>query len=235
MSSFLDHYKEIYGHVFLLEFGGLEFIFRPLTRKEYKRITEQVYEDEFQAEEVICATATLHPEGYDFAGNGLAGIVKALSQRIIEVSGYATPDQQTQMLDHYRYEMNRFDTQAETIIALVFPGTTPEEMQDWTQEKLINRLARAEWVMRTIWGMPFEFGARQEEDPDAPQEEPKTLKEMGDEIREQGGDPMMALSHLYRQKPDKNYVQFPLLGGTKLFQNEEVLTNVREQIQRLPD
>lgn len=234
MSTTLDYYKELYGNVFLMEVGGKEFVFRPLTRKEYRQLTERRYENTYESEEAICATATLHPENYDFAESGMAGIVGPLCERIIQVSGRATPEQSAEMLDYYRYTMNEFDAQAETVIALVFPGTTPEEMQDWTQEKLVSRLARAEWVMKTIWNMPFEFGAKAEES-EGPEEEPPTLREMGEEVREHGGDPMFELSHLIKTKAERNYMKFPFIGGVDLYKNEEVLENVRKQIQGLPE
>ena len=236
MSTLLDEYKERYGDVYLMDVKGREFIFRPLTRKEYQQITryneEGRYHNEYHAEEVICAVATVYPENYDFS-QGLAGVVKPLSQRIIEVSGYADPEQTFETLNHYRHDMQRFDNQAVAVISLVFQGTREEEINEWTQQQFLRKLSQAEWIMKYVWNLPFEFTRKGQEE--GPETEPPTIKEMGDEIREQGGDPMMELSGLYRKRPDAGYVQFPIIGGTKLFQNEEVLNNVREQIQRLPD
>lgn len=235
MNALLREYKDRYDNVFSAEIKDQQFIFRELTRKEYKRITEDTYGNDYGLEEAICTAAVLHPEGYDFAMRGRAGTTKTLAAEIIGVSGFAYPEQQAEMLEYYRGDMVNFDSQAETVIQLVFPHTTEEEMQDWTQEKLMKRLARAEWVMKEIWQMPFEFAKRNQSKDDEPTPELPTLQEVGSEIREQGGDPMLVLKDQIVKKKDHNYVQFPIIGGTKLLENEEVLERVRKQIQGLPE
>lgn len=232
MDALLKQFKEQYDNVFSADIKDQQFIFRELTRKEYKSIVDDPYLDDYALEETICKTAMLYPDNYDFSTRGRAGIAKALAAEITVVSGFAHPEQQVQMLDYYRQDMASFDSQAETIIQLVFPNVTEKEMQNWTQEHLMKYLARAEWVMREIWQMPFEFARRDSNENDKTEEvEPPSIEEIGTEIRAQGGDPMLVLKDQLIQKKDYNYVQFPLIGGTKLLGNEEVLGYVRQQIQ----
>lgn len=229
MNALLREYKDKYTNVFAADIKDQQFIFRELTRKEYKRIIEET--DGYTLEEAICTTAVLYPEAYDFSFTGGAGISKTLAIEIISMSGFTNTEQQVEMLNHYRADMGNFESQAETVIQLVFPSVTEEQMENWTQEVLMKRLARAEWIMQTMWKMDYEF-ARQEVSEGEEQEAP-TLKEIGAEIREQGGDPMVIMRDSILTKQDAGYVAFPIIGGTKLLKNEEVLNNVREQIQRL--
>lgn len=235
MDALLQAYKDQYPNVFAIDIKDQQFILRELTRKEYKRIVDRTYGNDYGLEEMICQTAVLYPEGYDFTIKGRAGFAKTLAAEVIAISGFAHPDQQVEILDYYRADMMNLDSQAETVIQLVFPGVSEEEMQDWTQEMFMRRLARAEWVMREIWGMPHTFARRDQAQEGEPEVEPPTLKEIGTEIREQGGDPMFALKDMIVKKRDAGYVQFPIIGGTKLLENEEVLGYVREQIQRLSE
>jgi hypothetical protein len=235
MDALLKKYKDEYGNVFAADIKDQQFIFRELTRKEYKRIVEDTYGNNYEWEEAICSTVVLYPEEYDFYLRGRAGMTKTLAEEIVAISGFSHPDQQAEMLQYYRSDMINFDSQAETVIQLVFPNTTEEEMENWTQEKLMKRLARAEWVMKEIWQMPFEFSKRNESEEDEEQETATpTIAEIGAEIREQGGDPMLTLKDSIMRKHDHNYVPFPIIGGTKLLGNEEGLKRVREQIQGLP-
>lgn len=234
MEALLQHLKDVYGNVYAVEVKDQLFFFRELSRKEYKQITEQVYRDDYQLEEAICEKAIVYPEEYDFQKRARAGTVKLLSTQIVTASGFAHQSQHVQMLEHYRYDMNNFDAQAETVIGLVFPNISEEEMADWTQERFMKKLARAEWVMKTIWGMPYEFGSQQPSEEDELAPEPPTIQEIGAELRQEGIDPMVALRESILSKRDHNYVNFPVIGGTKLLGNEEVLGNVRKQIQGLP-
>lgn len=235
MNALLRQFKDQYENVFAANFKDQQFIFRELTRKEYRRIVDETFGDTYTYEETICQTAVLYPEDYDFSVRGRAGLAKTLAVEIVETSGFGHPDQQIQMLNYFRSDMQNFDSQAETVIQLVFPNISEDEMQDWTQEKLMRRLARAEWVMKEIWQMPFEFAKRDEVDPNAPPPEPPSIMEVAQSIRDQGGDPMFVLKDQIMSPRDKDYVAFPLIGGTKLFKNEEVLENVRKQIQGIPE
>lgn len=120
-----------------------------------------------------------------------------------------------------------FFAQAEVYITQAFPNITFEQMHNWNMNEFMKNLARAEWALTTLRGVPPLFTLKEEEEPqEAPPEE--TLKEMGDRIRQDGLDPMTELSHLFK-KPSK-IAPFPFIGGTKLLRNEEALRHVRKQI-----
>jgi hypothetical protein len=193
------------------------------------------FPSQYEAEEALCAAGTLYPENYPFHERGKAGVAKRLSQEILNVSAVNDSSQLQQLLNQHRHGMQEFENQAETVIRLVFPNTTDDEMQNWTVNQFMKKLAQAEFVMKDIWGMPFEFASEKEEEQDDTEERPPTMKEIGDDIREQGGDPMIVLQDRLVRKRDEGYVPFPLIGGTKLLQNEEALENVRQQLQELPE
>lgn len=231
IDELLYQLKEKYGNVYAALIGDQTFFFRELTRKEYRFLISMPYASEYELEEAICQTAVVYPEEYDFSMHGRAGIVKTLSVQILAASGFASPSQTIEMLEQHRQSMKQFESQAETLVSLVF-HIRPEEMADWTQDTFLQYVARAEWVMQNIWKMDYAFVEQKEEGEEKAQ---PTLEEMAAEIREAGGDPMIELRHLIVHKKDKDYVPFPLIAGTKLLENEEVLERVREQIQGLPD
>ena len=65
--NLLTHYKDLYnGHKILyLRFLDMDFIFRSLTRKEYKYLLQSGL-SQMDMEDSICNTACLYPEDYDF-------------------------------------------------------------------------------------------------------------------------------------------------------------------------
>lgn len=231
IDELLYQLKEKYGNVYAALIGDQTFFFRELTRKEYRLLTSLPYANEYELEEAICQTAVVYPEGYDFSVHGRAGVVKTLSVQILVASGFANPGQTVEMLEQHRQSMQQFESQAETLVSLVF-HIRHEEMADWTQDQFLQYVARAEWVMQNIWKLDYAFMEQKEEGEEKAQ---PTLEEMAAEIREAGGDPMIELRHLIVHKKDKDYVPFPLIAGTKLLENEEVLHRVREQIQGLPN
>lgn len=235
MEEMLDALKAQYGNVWIVSIGIESFVIRELRRQEYYDLISRNYKDEYEMEETICKVGTVYPIGYGFEDTGNAGVAKNLSQQIMLQSGFSDPTQQVELLNYYRGEMSVFDRQAEAVISLVFPQIDEKDMFEWTQEEFMRRVAKAEWVMREIWQMPFAFsdGSETEDEEEDIEEEP-TLEELGYKIREEGGDPMVQLKSRIIDRPDKDYVEFPFIAGPKLLENEEVLDIVREQIQRLP-
>jgi len=87
----VEEWKSQYGEeVYLTEFEEDIFIWRPITRKEYKQVMKVQNADTYYKEERICESVVLFPEQYNFMNmtNGKAGIPTLLSELVMEKSGF---------------------------------------------------------------------------------------------------------------------------------------------------
>jgi hypothetical protein len=127
--------------------------------------------------------------------------------------------------------MKSFDAQAEVIIKTAFPDITFEEMENWTKEKFMLRLAQAEWQLVELRKVPLRLVRADEPDPDHNPEEyddegeilegwydeeenmPDPIMKIAEDMRKQGIDPMFALREFIK-KPKPQYVERPLIGGS---------------------
>lgn len=239
MRDLIIKLKQEYGDIFLVELKGELFIFRAITPKELEDIQFYYGANDHAMQEAICHLAVVHPEEYDFSGRGAAGVPYTLFHEIMNASNFDDAKKPTQILEENRQHIRAdFLEQAKVFISQAFTNISFEEMDEWDVEKLMKYLARAEWALKEIHQLPIEFKQKDEnEDDDEDKEEPLTLSEQGEELRHEGVDPMIALQGEIKREQNKDgkkvYVQFPMIGGTKLFKNEGVLDRVREQVQRL--
>lgn len=86
----IEEWKSRYGEIYLTEFEEDVFIWRSLTRKEYKEIMKIANADNFYKEERICDKVVIWPEGYNFLkmGQGKAGIPTLIAELVMEKSGF---------------------------------------------------------------------------------------------------------------------------------------------------
>jgi hypothetical protein len=86
----IEQWKSQFGEVYLTEFEEDVFIWRSLTRKEYKEVMKVERADNFYKEERICDRVILFPEGYNFIqmGQGKAGIPTLIAELVMEKSGF---------------------------------------------------------------------------------------------------------------------------------------------------
>ena len=87
--NLLAHYKDLYsGHKILyVRFLDNDFIFRSLTRKEYKYLLQSGL-SQMDMEDSICNTACLYPEDYDFTVCGFAGLNEYVANIIKDISDF---------------------------------------------------------------------------------------------------------------------------------------------------
>ena len=86
-----DWKKKFNSNVFMVEFEEQVFIFRSLSRLEYKKILNvEGSSSEWSNEERVCETCILWPEdyGHNEIINDKAGIASRLSEFIMEKSGF---------------------------------------------------------------------------------------------------------------------------------------------------
>lgn len=205
--------KAKFGEVYAAEVEDDLYIFRLLTRREYKEIL-MVADTEDMIQEIACQIAVIYPQGLNFA-TGDAGLPGLLAPHIIHESGFGSQEKPQEYLSMYRDYMTTFDAQAEATIQAAFPHITEEEMEDWTVGRLMKSLAKAEWLLQNVHGYPISFKTADElegEEEYVEEQEPPTFKELGNEMRRNGLDPMIEYAP-YIVKP-RQFAEFPLIGGT---------------------
>ena len=144
--TLLNYYKDLYsGHkIIYVRFLDTDFIFRTLTRKEYKYIL-QSSTSEYEVEDKICDTACIYPEEYEFETCGFAGLNEYVADVIQQLSGFK--DIQTVLNEYRQIKANvNLEIQCMDLIKAFIPEYTYEEMEEWTWEKLMFMTARAEKI-----------------------------------------------------------------------------------------
>ena len=89
----LENWKAEYNDkIFMSEFGDKAFIWRPLTRFEYKSILKLQNADALFREERICETCILWPQNYNYddMAEGEAGIPSLMAEQIMDASGFSS-------------------------------------------------------------------------------------------------------------------------------------------------
>ena len=101
----IDAWKVQHGRVLKVTINGLEFLYRPLTLAELRRLRaeesafiEKLKKESLSQEEVtartfeysslmLCKTCILYPESFDFDKNA-SGLIDSLQPLIMSASGY---------------------------------------------------------------------------------------------------------------------------------------------------
>jgi hypothetical protein len=223
IEQLIKKFKEQYEEIYVTSFGDEDYVWRALGRHDYREI-QRLAENEQDAYERICNAAVLYPK-VDFSSYQMkAYIPDQLAPQILEMSGFGAWKKEVELLDVFRKQMESFDFQAEVIVATAFPNITFEEMGNWTKEKLMLYVARAEWQLRTLRGIDLRLGRASEleaEEMDensvpvnveAEADPQQQIMELANELRRQGHDPMFAMRWAYaKDKPP--YVERPLIGS----------------------
>ena len=226
--SLLNYYKDLYsGHkIIYVRFLDMDFIFRTLTRKEYKYIL-QSSPNQYEKEDNICNTACLYPEDFDFGECGFAGINEFVAARIEKESGFQDI---RDVLNEYKYakQFNNLEIQCMDLRKGFIPEYTYEEMEEWTWEKLMKMTVRAENVA-SLKGFDWSLKDESEQFDEQMSRIDPNNKEFIKELEQNGVDPMLYFEDELKHTFKNEVVDFPLIGGTH-WNDEEVLTVIRKQI-----
>lgn len=226
------HFRNAYEEVYLTTVGEEDYIWRTLTQKEHREIAEFATND-FDAFERICDVCILYPE-QDYSSGGLAYIPEQIAPQILDESGFGQYRKEQTLLTIFRNQMSSsFDKQAEVLINRAFPYITFEVMENWTKEKIMKYVAKAEWSLRFIDRKDHiqllteeeikQMQEESEEEIEPVVEEPFDIMKVANELRKQGQDPMFVLRHLY-QKEKKPYFERPMIGGAQ--QDDTMLAGI---------
>lgn len=147
-------WKKKYGNVFICKIDGNVFVFRALTRKEFKETMNNEKLTDQEKEEEFCRIATLYPEDFDFE-NCNAGIPTSLADAILDHSLFKLNGRAKTILNNFRDEMKEYENQITCIITEAFPTLTLDEVESWPLEKILYYLSRAEFVLNKFRNLPF--------------------------------------------------------------------------------
>lgn len=87
----VEEWKSLFKDIYFTEFEEEGFIWRCISRSEYKEVMKIQGADNFYKEERICEKCILWPEKYDFLTmkGGKAGIPTYLAEQVMEKSGFS--------------------------------------------------------------------------------------------------------------------------------------------------
>lgn len=225
----LAYYKEMYrGHkIIYVLFHNKEFVFKSLTRKEYRDILN-ITSNEEEMEDAICQTALLYPEDFDFSMSPLAGLSPNVAPVIQEASGFTDLNSVLAKYEESKGVMNTFDAQCMAVVKAAMPECTYDDMEDWTWDRLMEMAARAEYILN-LQGHNIKLVNKQEEIEETAEKQKDERDEFVKELRLNGIDPMIYFKHELPMK--KEYLEFPLIGGIH-WENEDLLNAIRQQMER---
>lgn len=141
-----------YGIIFLERIDNNNFIFTPLTRKDYKTIVENPELNFFQKQDEVCAKCVVWPKDIDW-DEVEAGVPDRLYKAIMEKSFLEDNDRLASLIDEYRYDLNRVDEQMTCIISEAFPNYNIEEIDEWNMIKFCKIYTQAEWKLKNLRGI----------------------------------------------------------------------------------
>ena len=138
-----------YGTIFFANIDNNFFIYKPLSRKDYKAIVENNELTNIEKEDEVCAMTILWPEDIDW-DDIEAGIPSKLYEEILKNSFLDSPESIAHLIDIYREELETLDTQLSCIISEAFPNYDIEEIENWDMIKFCKIFSRAEWKLKNL-------------------------------------------------------------------------------------
>ena len=142
-----------YDAVFFSEIEGILFVYRPLGRKEYKDIYNNVNMSELDKQDAICKTVLIYPTDFDFDDCD-AGIPDKLFEDVLDKSCLDL-ESTYHLLNVNREEAEQLGSEMACIIAEAFPSYTMDEIESWNNFKFIKLFTQAEWILTNIRGVEF--------------------------------------------------------------------------------
>lgn len=233
-SGMMSYYKNLYsGHkIIYVRFLDNEFIFRTLTKQEYKNVMYiHSFDTRKEIEDALCQAALLYPEEYDFSQCGYAGIPEFVANKIEDLSSFL--DISVAMNDYRTAKENvTLETQSMDLIKAFIPEYSYDEMETWTWQKLMTMAVRAENIAK-LKGFDWHLEDKSDDYKKEISNISSSNKEFIDTLYNQGIDPMGYFKDEieFELKDRRNVVSFPLISSGR-WKEEAVLNAVRSQKTR---
>ena len=129
--------------IYFADINDEAYIYKPLSRKDYKEIVENDNLTLIEKEDEVCERTILWPENIDFDEVD-AGVPTELYKQILTNSFLDSMDSVVSLIDVYREELETVDTQMSCIISEAFPNYDIEEIESWDMIKFCKIFSRAE-------------------------------------------------------------------------------------------
>lgn len=206
-----------------------EFIFRSLTREEYREIISIITTD-LEFEDAVCQCTLVYPNEYDFAESYLPGLSTNITSQIVQMSHINNVDG---ILSVYEVEKNNlinFDEQCFILIKTAFPEFDYNDIRKWSWKKIMQFVARAEIILK-MQGKDIGLINNTEEVSNEMNEKIKDItdKEIGDALRKQSVDPMEYFSHEFNTYNDK--IDYPIIG-TLNWRDDDLMYSIGKQMEK---
>lgn len=153
----LEQWRKEYFSIYMTEVSDIHFVWRGLSRTEF-RVAMDMYEDDYDRAEYVCSLCVLEPIIEDYSAEIYGGIPETLAELILEESGFTKDaNKLNQLMKIHQREMMSFENQVSCIIKEVFNEYTIEEIENWTLEKTMWYYSRAEWTLKNLRGIELEM------------------------------------------------------------------------------
>ena len=180
----LEEWFKKYGALFRVQVLDRWFLFRYLTRREYRLLL--MMDDEIERADRLCETVILWPPNYKVLDEDPAGLAESLSKEVLRQSGFAD-DMKERFESHHKMVADNIEPQMEAIIEYVFGnnGGKFDYYQDWSHEQLFESYQRALWILQVVEAKEH-LATKPQEKPLTPQD---VLKSLRKEAADEGRDP----------------------------------------------
>ena len=155
LDALIEETFQKFNAVFFSEIDGQLYSYRPLGRKEYKDILTNENLNDWDKQDAIVKTALVYPVDLDL-DECPAGLPEQLCNDIVEKS-CLDPESMVYLLHMNRQEAEQLGSEMACIIAEAFPSYTLDEIESWNNFKFIKTYTQAEWVLKNIRGVQFQF------------------------------------------------------------------------------
>lgn len=214
--------------IFYINICNKEFVFKALSYKTIDDIKE-IFPYEADFEDGICQVALVYPKKYDFSQCGCAGIPKIAAKFIKKISYYDNVSTVMDDIANERQKMNAFDEQCINLIKAAFPEYKITDIKDWSWNKIIEYVVRAEQIMR-FKGINIEIKKNEDEHIETEDDKSKEISKqtVGNILWNNGIDPILYFSDKYINK-DRDIMEYPFIGGL-YWDRDDIIDAINSQI-----
>lgn len=207
------------GHKLLyVRFSGDEFVFRSITIKEYEMLMH-LYPKKENFETAICNLSVIEPEEYEFQTCPYGYFPTYISEFILKISDMSGQEDLEELYYSNKINYNFFQNCLDLIKAFI-PEYTYEEMEDWTWQKVMQMVVRAERIA-LLKGFDYHINFESIKQIEKPSD---------DELIKQRINPILYHYDEIEEELKRNKIMAkdPFIIGIA-WNNQEVLNGFREQ------